>query len=44
MDDANPTEAGLEGPPSRLPRVAAGQEERDRHTEIGRVAGTVFRP
>jgi hypothetical protein len=44
MDDANLAEAGLEGLASRLPRVAAGQVERDRHPEIGRVAGTVPRP
>jgi hypothetical protein len=44
MDDANPAEAGLEGLASRLPRVAAGQGEHDRHPEIGRVAGTVSRP
>jgi hypothetical protein len=44
MDDADPAEAGLEGPTSRLPRVAAGQAERDRHPEIGRVAGTVPLP
>jgi len=44
MDDANPAEAGLEGLASRLPRVAAGQEERGRHPEIGRVTGGVPRP
>lgn len=44
MDDANLAEAGLEGLASRLPRVAAGQVERDRHLEIGRVAVGVPRP
>jgi len=44
MDDANPAEAGLEGLASRLQRVAASQAERDRHPEIGRVAGAVPRP
>jgi hypothetical protein len=44
MDDATPAEARLEGLASRLLRVATGREERDRHPEIGRVAGTVSRP
>ena len=44
MDDANPAEAGLEGLARRLSRVAAGQAERDRHPEIGRVTGGVPRP
>jgi len=44
MDDANPAEAGLEWMAIRLPRVATGQAERDRHLEIGRFAGAVPRP